>query len=194
MGARAYIIVETQPNVFIAVYGHWTANRIYEISEKGIVQSEIYDKIYELWKSDYDEKKNNSDPLIYKLNNRDLYKFIDFTSIGIEIYAVLLQNKRVEIFLTLINNYLNGAIRINKLYTPFTLRYVFKEVNDIDAIIHFAEFLKMDKKLLKKKLLEYWRKNKFFFDGELIIAKNLYEAITSHQTPPLRSTRIILCY
>ena len=84
MGARAYLIREVKPDKFIAVYGHWTADRIYDIAYNGVSKEELYNKLCKMWEELKENEEKSQNPFIYEFNNIvDVYKFIDLSLIHI---------------------------------------------------------------------------------------------------------------
>jgi hypothetical protein len=195
MGARTYIIKE-EKGKFIAVYSHWGADKIRDFVG---TKEELKKFLLDLWEEAYKEEKERGDePLIYELKTiEDLYKFIDFERIDIEVYPVFFENGNIEIFITLIRLFVNGAIRINNFDYPYKLRWAFSEAENIMRIIDFCEALRKTREQTEKDLKLAWRvfKNKHIVeDYDLIISKNLYEAIKNYEILPLRTIGGIVYY
>ena len=200
MGARIYIIKEVEANKFAAVYNHWGADRIHEWAMQGMDKATLYERLEELYRVSINEEEANRDkPLIYDLNDiKELYKFIDFKSIGIEIYPILWLGGEMTIFLTLIRNYVNGAIRYEskKEKNPWALSWAFQEKDNAEAIIDFLDVTGYKNTVAEKLIRSAWvkmRKN-HMTNFELIIADNLYNAVKKGYTLPLRSIDGLIYY
>jgi len=194
MGARTYIIKEVEQNKFIAVYNHWGASKISRWASEGLGKK-IYNKINEMWEESIKEEKD----LVKKLNGiQELYEFIDFTDIPIEVYPILWRNKELTVFLTLIRNFVNGAIRFESRNNnnPWALHGAFMEREKAEAIIDFLEVMNYEKETAEEMIRKGWlrMKHKGVVTHDLVIAKNLKEAIEKHRTLPLRNFLGIIYY
>jgi len=199
MGARSYIIKETENGKFKAVYGHWTANRIRELAEDGVTKEELRKGLLRLWEKDYKrerkrEKESNlkEDGLIKDLEREELAEFINFEAIDIEVYAVIYQNGNMEIFVTLVSNFIHGAVRVKELKrSPYALNSAFYQSGQTREVIEVFNSLGVSKEEAVEKIREAYSNlrewNMRSRNNKVILAKNLKEAVEKGRAEPLPS-------
>ena len=191
MGARSYIIKETENGKFKAVYGHWTANRIRELAEDGVTKEELRKGLLRLWKKDY-KRERKRDGLIKNLERGELAEFINFEAIDIEVYAVIYQNKNMEIFVTLVSNFIHGAVRVKELKrSPYALNSAFYQSGQTREVIDVFSSLGVSKEEAVEKIREAYGNlrewNMKSRNNKVILAKNLKEAVEKGRAEPLPS-------
>jgi len=191
MGARSYIIKETENGKFKAVYGHWTANRIRELAEDGVTKEELRKGLLRLWEKDY-KRERKRDGLIKDLEREELAEFINFEAIDIEVYAVIYQNKNMEIFVTLVSNFIHGAVRVKELRrSPYALNSAFYQSGQTREVIDVFSSLGVSKEEAVEKIREAYgnlrERNMKSRNNKVILAKNLKEAIEKGRANPLPS-------
>jgi len=193
MGARSYIIKETENGKFKAVYGHWTANRIRELAEDGVTKEELRKGLLRLWEKDY-KRERKRDGLIKDLERGELAEFINFEAIDIEVYAVIYQNGNIEIFVTLVSNFIHGAVRVKELRrSPYALNSAFYQSGQTREVIDVFSSLGVSKEESVEKIREAYgnlrERNMKSRNNKVILAKNLKEAIEKGRANPLPSTK-----
>ncbi|HDI02635.1 MAG: hypothetical protein DRP16_02730 [Candidatus Aenigmatarchaeota archaeon] len=202
MGARGYIIKENEDGSFTAVYGHWLADRLYELARDGKATKEELAKNLNEWFKEYmeQEKRNGDGALICKLENMEEVKeFINFRDICIEAYAILFRNGKIIVFLTAIANpYYGvfGGVRIEDFSHGYRLYHAFQEVKKLQRIIDIYEALEKSEEEARQEISRAYRRLKLQnrLDCDVIIADNLKKAIENYETAPLRDIAGVLYF
>jgi hypothetical protein len=190
MGARAYIIKEVERNKFIAVYNHWGAEYIREFVGK---KEELYAFLTRMWQESYDEERKTGNPLIHEIKGvEELERFLYFRDIGIEVWAIIFLSGKIEVFITLIRNFVNGAIRVNRFETPYKLRWAFGAASCIETVLDFLQALDWTKERAENDIKRGFHiiKNKYHsFEGfDLIVGEDFRTAVENNETLPLEMT------
>jgi hypothetical protein len=197
MGCRAYLI-KYDKGKFTAVYYHWFVCELERIARNGVTREELLKLLHNKWMEAYKNESEKGDGLIYTLDSiSSLMEFIEFEDIGIEAW-VLLWDNRFEIFLPLIRNFINGAIRVGskEIDQPYVLSWAFGMREKAEAIVDFLEVLEFPREQAAQMLDTAWLRMKNHMGAmfELVISKNLAEAVSKHKTLPLHNINGILYY
>jgi len=191
MGSRMYVIKQTDDG-FIASYTHWGAERVYDAARRGASAEELFLLLREL--HHYGLSKHPD--MVVKLKSiEELYKFVDFTRIDIEIYAILWKDRTFNLFLTfIVHNYVQGALRVDRgeleeYKNPWALNWALTERSKVHAIISFLDVWGFKREEASKILRENWckMKNRHEILYDIVVANNLHEGIQKGLTLPLRN-------
>lgn len=194
MGERAYYLVEEPDGRFKAIYDHWGAARLREIADGGFIEEKsLWMELLEYAKEA--EKRYGVDA---KLTIKELYDFIDFTRIDIEAYIILWRNGKTTIFLTIISNYIYGAIRWeSSSYESKYLRGAFRERDKVETIISFLRIINENDKVKSiEQIRKAWgeMKNMGYVENHLILADSMKDAVEKQITLPLRNIGGVIYY
>jgi hypothetical protein len=146
MGERAYIIKENEDGSFTAVYGHWRTADIRKLAEKGIDKQELRKKLEEWFEEDLENEKKKEYGLVFNLSYSELKEFVNFKHISIETWVILKLNGDIDIYITLVRNFVNGAVRVTNFDNPYKLAWAYKYANGLEMIIDFMVVMGYDKK------------------------------------------------